>query len=273
MGDITPTLANTQPGIMLVRPTLLSPSPSNASAFKRWTIMHFNDLIHCHFPPGPKGISRALRYTNADGQLLYTIHADDISIWKTQPYYAVSRRLDLENTRDVMQGESAVLQGEHGFGTEPMVWQVVDAAFAIFEETARSPGEGVYHDLPDTLVSGRGEELECELVMLTFTPSRSANNASQEEESKKPPKEFTNLRDRALGSLSERAKVYSSMYRHRPDAQPDMHPPIAEGAHGNGTWMACILVEGKVGEEVRSQLQKEVIGVKVGFWKGEVFMS
>jgi len=235
--------------------------------------MHFNDLLHCHFPSGSRGISRALRYSSADGQLLYTIHADDLSIWQTQPYYAVSRRLDLENMRDVTQGESAVLHGEHGFGTEPMVWQVVGAAFAIFEETARLPEEDAYHDLPDTLVSGRGEELGCELVTLTFIPSHSAGNTSQEEESTKPPKELTSLRDRALESLSGRTKVYSSMYRHRPDAQPDMHPPIAEGAHGNGTWVACILVEGKVDEEVRSQFQKEVVGVKVGFWKGEVFMS
>ncbi|KAJ4992152.1 hypothetical protein SVAN01_02473 [Stagonosporopsis vannaccii] len=271
MGDITPAPASARPGIMLVRPSLHFPTPSNAATFKRWTIMHFNDLLHCLSPPGSRGITRALRYISTDGQLLYTIHADDFSIWQTQPYYEVSRRLDLENTRDVAKGESKVLEEENGFGAEPMVWDVVDAKFGILEECVKLPGEELYHDLPDSLVS-RGEDPGCELVTLSYTPSDTVDSAGQGGELEAPPKELTALRDWALGLLSGKGKVYSSVYRHRSDAQPEMHPPIAEGTDGSGKWVVCILVEGEIGEKVRTQLQNGFGGVKVGLWKGEVFM-
>lgn len=239
--------------------------------------MHFNDLLHCASPSGTKGITRALRYTNTDDQLLYTIHADDLAIWQTQPYYAVSRRLDLESTRAVAEGERAVLQGEHGFGDEPMVWDVVDAKFGILEESAESGEKRAYHNIPDVLLERRGGEPgapTCELVTLTYTPSSSSvGDAGGAEEQKVPPEELIALRDEALGFLGGKAKVYSSVYRHRPDAQPDMHPPVAEGADGNGAWVVCILVEGEIDEDVRVQLQTGLSGVKIGFWKGEVFMS
>ncbi|KZM18564.1 uncharacterized protein EKO05_0002341 [Ascochyta rabiei] len=113
MGDsieITDRVAAAQPGIMIVRPSLHKQTTENAAIFKRWTIMHFRDLLNlAPESPGSKGIFQTLRYRSTTGELLYTIHADDISIWKTPAYYAISRRLDLENTRKIEEGEQAVL--------------------------------------------------------------------------------------------------------------------------------------------------------------------
>ena len=102
MGDSTEPTNNgisNQPGIMIVRPILHEKTMKNAETFKRWTVMHFRDLLNLPPRPDDKGISRALRYTNTKGDMFYTIHADDIRIWRSQPYYEASRRLDLENTR------------------------------------------------------------------------------------------------------------------------------------------------------------------------------
>lgn len=235
--------------------------------------MHFNDLLRCASQPGTQGITRTLRYTNPKGDLLYTIHSDDIAIWDTQSYYAVSRRLDLENTRKVEKGESAVLVGEHGYANEPMVWDVCDARFGIFELNGSAPeGEAQYQDLPPRLLSSQGQEPSapaCALVTLTYKAPSVSTLA--EGEWAAPPDQLARLRDQALMAVGAGGqKVYSSMYRHRLDSQPDNHPPMMEGADGNGTWIVCIFVEGILDDGLRTQLHSD--DVKVGFWKGEVFM-
>ncbi|KAJ8115071.1 hypothetical protein OPT61_g3187 [Boeremia exigua] len=305
MGDVTSSSTSTydttskKSGIMLVRPSLHSQTDENTATFKRWTVMHFNDLLHCPpATPSGKGIIRALRYTNTDGQLLYIIHADDLSIWQTSPYYAVSRRLDLESTKEVASEESAVLSADQDFGDEPMVWHLVDAAFGIFEEHVTSQsGEGEggsYHSLPDSLLLNQEKKIggpQCVFITLTYTSS----SGFQGEDDIAPPKQLTQLQSHALKALSVEYShdrhIYTSVYRHRPEAQPDMHPTIAEGADGCGSWVACIFAEGEAGEAVRTKfhtdlehliqdaMAKERVeerngdwGVKVGVWKGEVFM-
>ena len=286
---------------MLVRPSLYERHEENAETFKRWTAMHFRDLLNLKpSSDNTEGISRTLRYTNADGELFYTIHADDISIWKTQAYYAVSRRLDLENTRTVEEGERPVLPSPHAFGDEPMVWHLVNAEFAILEEH-RGPQPAwdhveAYHSLPLTLLSSQSEKSSvpaCLLVTLTYTSSVSQEEG---EEHSGPPKQLTHLQAEAVTHLSSdysaNNRVYTSIYRHNSDAQPDMHPTIAAGADGNGSWVACILVGGEVSETRRTHLRVQLDdvvnkrarweglgrrkldwGVKVGVWNGEVFMS
>ncbi|KAH6638229.1 hypothetical protein C7974DRAFT_391115 [Boeremia exigua] len=239
-------IADKHPGIMIVRPSLHHETDENAATFKRWTVMHFNDLLHCTPPTSStRGVTHALRYINTDGQMLYTILADDISVWQTPPYYATSRRLDLENTREVVDGENNVLLGEHGFGNEPMVWQLVDAAFGIFKrhaETSLNKGDKTeYQALPHSQVSSTRENFgapESTLVTLTYTSSC----ASKEGDDAVPPEPLAHVKNQVLHSLSAKKtddrKYYHSMYRHDPGAQPDMHPTIAEGADGNGSWVA-----------------------------------
>jgi hypothetical protein len=109
MGDsmeISNGALSKQPGVMIVRPSPYENTKEDAATFKRWTTMHFRDLLNvAPASSDTKGISRTMRYINTAGELFYTIHADDIDIWQTPVYHAVSRRLDLENTRKVEKGE------------------------------------------------------------------------------------------------------------------------------------------------------------------------
>lgn len=272
--------------------------------------MHFRDLLDCSprpstsedshnsensIPDQPlttaQGITRTLRYTNTAGDLLYTIHADDVAVWNTKAYYDVSRRLDLENTRAVEANESVVLENEHDLGTEPMVWQLVNAEFAILEEARQDVGskEDRYQELPSELLSTKGEtptSPPCSLVTLTYT--------SAQDEGEQLPESLTSLQDRVLahmGSLVQyrtSGKVYSTLYRHLPERQPNMHPVIAEGKDGNGSWVACVLMQTDFNGSEREKLKFELDGhverwksqamsvgrdIKVGVWKGEILMS
>lgn len=300
MGDIvSPANSNNikQPGIMIVRPSLQSHTPSNAATFKRWTIMHFPDLLNL----APKtadtqGISRAMRYTNDKGSLFYTIHADDVAVWQTPAYYAVSRRLDLESTRGVEKGEEAVMSApmDAGLGEEPMVWQLVNAEFGIFKEEQppshlEQAKHASYHSIPLTCFSTRGDTPAapaCLLVVLTCASDAAGEDVSE------PQRLLDGVVDYLAVHYASGANIYASLYRHLPGAQPHMHPVIAEGREGNGQWVGCALVETGSDEAGRARLTRQLEdwcvkrksqeytevrgeqwGVKVGVWSGEVFMS
>lgn len=259
--------------------------------------MHFRDLLNCTPPtPGAQGISRTMRYFNTAGELFYTIHADDIRIWKTKAYYDVSRRLDLESIRAVEEGEEAVMPEKHDFGDEPMVWNLVNAEFSICSTHSLpnhqlSGAEWVkpYHSIPLSLLSPNGKTPGAPpslLVTLTYT------GPEDEEHDTSAPQRLLDLQAEAVKHLKsdyadDGAEVWTSVYRHIPDAQPDMHPVIAEGAHGKGGWVVCILTQGEVNEEMHINLQVGLTDlvdkkmrtegslrwdVKVGVWRGEVFM-
>ncbi|KAL1657146.1 hypothetical protein SLS61_000188 [Didymella pomorum] len=291
MGDGTSIPALT-PGIMICRPFLHNDREDDRATFKRWSVMHFRDLLNLPAsPPASQGITRALRYTNSAGELFYTFHADDVKIWASDAYKNRSPRLDLEHTREVEQGEEAVLQGTKVFEgkEEPMVWDICNAEFAILAASPSSPySEYVksYHDIPLALLSPRATKPTappCLLVTLTYA------NAEQDEE---PPKQLTTMRV-AVGDyinaviIKKRAngQVYESMYRHLPDEQPDMHPTIGEGKQGSGSWVVCVLVqaEDKVQKGLEAKIEQLIesmeregdgeCGIKAGIWKGEVFMK
>lgn len=278
---------------MLVRPSLHSKSAENTTTFRRWTALHFRDLLNCPpSEPGAEGITRALRYTNESGDLLYTIHADDIGIWKTQPYYEISRRLDLENTRALGAAEDAVLREGCGFGEGAMVWDLVDARFGIFEEytgkgVERVEGEIYQHVSKEAL--GRPEEERvggapgCALLTLTYT---AATDGGEE-----LPRVMKVLWEKVFEVLWELYGVagfmYSGVYRERGDAQPDLHPLVGEGEDGRGEWVGCFFVKGVVEEEAREKFRKGAEGeikrlreeeggkgwdVKVGVWRGDLFV-
>jgi hypothetical protein len=90
--------------------------------------------------------------------------------------------------------------------------------------------------------------------------------------------------------------VHATLYCHAPDAQPDMLPKISEGEDGRGQWLICALVSsdrdsgdtdhyedeirGGMLESIekwRRRLQEEgalkEVDLKVGVWKGDIFMS
>lgn len=255
--------------------------------------MHFRDLLNLPVPPpASQGITHALRYTNSAGELFYTFHADDVKIWASDAYKNRSPRLDLEHTREIEQGEEAVLQGEKAFEgkEEPMVWDICSAEFAIlsaFPSSLDGTDTKSYHDVPLALLSPRGTKPTappCLLVTLTYTSA---------EEHEKPSKQLTTMRVGVVSYISSiledqaNGRVYESMYRHLPDEQPDMHPTIGEGKHGNGSWVVCVLAQAKLSDEVQEGLQanleqivesmkrKEDGGwdVKIKVWKGDVFMS
>jgi len=293
MGDNTSVPALT-PGIMICRPSLHDVTPDNRATFKRWSVMHFRDLLNLPAPPPAfQGITRALRYTDSAGELFYTFHADDVKIWASDAYNNRSARLDLEHTREVEQGEEAVLQGGKTFEgkEEPMVWDICNAEFAILAASPSSLDEKdakSYHNIPLALLSPSGTKPRappCLLVTLTYTSVEAHDKES---------KQLTTMRVAIVGYINAavlkdqaNGKVYESMYRHLPDEQPDMHPTIGEGKHGNGSWVVCVIVQMEINDEVQEGLQSKIEQVvestkrevdgewdaKVGVWTGEIFMS
>jgi hypothetical protein len=212
--------------------------------------------------------------------------------------------LDLENTRKVEEGEEVVLSAPHSFGDEPMVWHLVNAEFGIFSEHTPStllqyaqrslhPRTQSYHSVPLSLLSAAGEKPAARpslLVTLTY-------NGTEEMEDEEPPKQLRDLKDEAVNCMakdySTDGTVWTSIYRHIPNAQPDMHPLIVEGTDGRGSWVVCILVESEVSHVMQVQLQVRLDDsvearrtmegetrenvlkwtTKVGVWRGELFMS
>ncbi|KAF9699792.1 hypothetical protein EKO04_002193 [Ascochyta lentis] len=288
-----------RPGVMIVRPSLHEQTEEKTATFKRWTIMHFRDLLNlAPASSDAKGISRTMRYTNTAGELFYTIHADDISIWKTPAYYAISRRLDLENTRGVEEGEQAVCPDFKKLGDEPMVWHLVNAEFGIFSEhPIPSAGQDGYQSVASSLLSAKGSQPSapaCVLITLTY----SCVEDEKEDDLQEPPRRLKEMQSEILthfsaGNTSLDGKIFSGIYRHIPSAQPDMHPAIEERAHGNGQWVVCVMIEEEVSEVRRMELKAGLEGridekkrrgkkdgesrvdweMRVGVWKGELFMG
>jgi hypothetical protein len=93
-------------------------------------------------------------------------------------------------------------------------------------------------------------------------------------------------------TTASRETLYTSLYHHAPDAQPEKYPFVPDGQHGKGDWVICTLVVGNADkqlveaglQDVEGQVEEwykraridgslEGIDVKVGAWKGDVFMS
>ncbi|KAH7069289.1 hypothetical protein FB567DRAFT_555117 [Paraphoma chrysanthemicola] len=300
MGSITAP-SPSRAGIMVVNPRLHEPiTTENADIFSRWTKLHFRDLLGIPTESGKTGgVTRTLRFVNGaegsvDGKygygmgmesiLFYTIFAPAISIFRSPQYYAVSRRLDLENTRPLLEGEEKV-----GCEEGLMVWDVVGAYFTIYEEveldgrgdgsTSALSGYAAYADVPESEKEG------VVLVGLGVSASGNAENG-------KVGAETVNELQAGLVEylkttvLKEevKEKVYTTVYRNAgTDAQPDMHPHIGADVVGGGDWLVLLALasgeaskkedlESVVGKWVDGVRSKNISGVEIrlGVWKKEL---
>lgn len=106
------------------------------------------------------------------------------------------------------------------------------------------------------------------------------------------------FRDSLAHTLTDTTQklLYATLYRHAADAQPEMLPKISKGEDGSGEWLICALVGGdrdngaddqfdgevkggmlESAEEWKKDLQEEGalkdMHLKIGVWKGDIFMS
>jgi hypothetical protein len=138
------------PGILVVHPRLHDPSPSNAATFLRWTKLHYRDLLSLPAAAEDGGhVLRAMRFTSLDGndkyghaaptesKYFYLVLATSISAFLTPEYYAMSRRLDLENTRKLADGEEPV------GCKEGMVFDICNAKFSVYQDLDQSGDPGL----------------------------------------------------------------------------------------------------------------------------------
>lgn len=185
----------------------------------------------------------------------YTILANDIAFWHSDQYHEGSRRLDLENTRTLGEGEEPV-----GCEQGKMVWDVCDAKFSIYEEVQSSDDELEVKAYPSHPRS-EGDKRKW-LVGL--------NGEGDENDARKVQKELVGW---LRGGLGVESVLYSSLYRHGgKEAQPDKHPAIEEGRVGSRKWLLIVLVVGGDEDGVEELVEEWGEGVEVGVWRGEVDM-
>lgn len=137
------------PGIMLVRTRIITPRSFTRDQYHAWTRLHFKDLLDMS---SSSSCTLTTRFTATEPVPLgdqwnwpyfNTIHLPDIGILQGKEYSEVSRALDLENTRALVDGESPV-------GKPGLIFNVVDAAFAVYEEEPmeKDPDIKSYQNLP-----------------------------------------------------------------------------------------------------------------------------
>jgi hypothetical protein len=167
----------------------------------------------------------------------------------------VSRRLDLENTRKLEDGEEPV-----GCEEGSMVWDLVNARFAIFEEVP-TPESGV--EPYQTHSAGAGKAW-----IVGVSTSGAETDAKKVQAS---------LLERVKMNVKAE-KMYSSLYRHAgKEGQPHMHPEIENDVVGGGEWLVFVLIVGdglKEGD-VQSVVSEwaKVVEVKYGVWEETMDMS
>lgn len=279
------------PGILLVHPRLLTPSPTTAATFLHWTKLHFRDLLRLD------GVTRAMRfsapetdtgYSHAlDGEegnklpaYVYMCVLDDVRVVKGAPYYGVSRRLRLDEENGEKENEGkAQRDGDDGQDNEEdksMIFDIVDAKFAVYEKLADRTRTKPF-PLPLTATSAK---MKCVLACVSIA------GASGDATDNVPQMLHDSLFDKVNAAVPEALTTYSCLYRWAgEDAQPEMHPLIDIG--GTGQWMVavwvvdekgktlvrekvCALVEGWVGDCATVERAGKV---GFGVWDGEFIMG
>ncbi|KAF2025218.1 hypothetical protein EK21DRAFT_117007 [Setomelanomma holmii] len=226
-------------GIMLVNPRLHDPTSQNADTFERWTKLHFRDLLTDLSDPEHSGshVTRTLRFVASDvnskyghgagteSQYLYTIRTLHIPVFRTPSYYAISRRLDLENTRNLLDGEEEV-----GCEEGSMVWDIVNASFSIFEEADTGSDIPAYSNLP--AANGSVDGIRLIGIGLNGLGDHGVKAL------------FGGLLHYLKSNTGEGLQLYASLYHNvGADAQPDMHPRISADVVGGAEWLFLAAIE------------------------------
>jgi len=215
---------------------------------------------------------------------LYTCLMDDIAFLKTEAYMGVSRRLNLEKSRKLEEGEMGVGFLEEEEGEEKMVFDIVDAQFAVYEEVGGlgREGEKPFQRLPKHLTSRMGAAPKSVLVTVYIDVPLGVGM----DRDTVPQALHDSLLSRFKAVVPPALKPYLSLYRWAGvEAQPEAHPLI--GKDGRGEWMVLLLLVDEEGETlvrghavmlVEGWVEQErgkagVGGIEFGVWEGEVFMG
>lgn len=188
-------------------------------------------------------------------RLFYTVLLSSISLVKSPEYYAVSRRLDLENTRDLLPGEERV-----GCEGGKMVWDLVDAKFAVYEEVQGLQDGMPFKEFPVDKVEGSV------LVAVGVKEGKLGDV-------KRVQKEVV---ANVSGSGRE---VWTSLHRSAgAEGHPDMHPVVDAGGVGGMEWLilAFIVGEGLTSARIDGMLSEwanDRKNMDYGAWSGELFMT
>lgn len=296
-----------KPGMLLVHPRLLHGSGDSSPYFWRWTKLHFRDMINMSAGQHSNGkVTSCLRFARSDEgngyghnpegdtkpMFVYACLVDNLDVLKSKAYDDVSRALNLETTRKLGEDECPVgySEGLEQEGKEPMVFDIVDAKFAVYEEIPTGGGP-TFQNLPPDLLSPLGTmpaTLSTYLIAVNVGLPASAGD------------DMKKISEMLLGRLRKLLpayiKTYSSLYCWKgKEAQPKDHP--FTNAEKNAGWMFMICVSGAIGpiSNVIEWLPKDVFdravsslgyGVDVqvgemvgqdvprgyGIWEGNIFM-
>jgi hypothetical protein len=291
-----------KPGLLLVHPRLHDPTPTNATAFLRWTKLHFRDLLDMP-DTGSGSVTRDLRFVAPDSddaythkkeedgaggeitcpKYMYTCLVNNLAVLKGEAYNGVSRRLNLEKTRGLKNGEVGV-EAQEEEGEEKMVFDIVDAKFAVYEEVeSGSLGSGSFQNLPPHLTSRNGTAAPKSVLVAVYVDVPVGGNTDLGDV---PKTLHSSLLDCVKAAVPPALKLYSSLYRWAGiESQPDLHPLINNS--GRREWMILVLLVDEEGKTlvrehavmlVNGWVKEEkgklgAVGMEVGLWNGEVFMS
>ncbi|RMZ66749.1 calcium calmodulin-dependent kinase [Pyrenophora seminiperda CCB06] len=173
---MTSTL-QTQPaaaGILLVHPRLITPSPATAATFLHWTKLHFRDMLRL------EGITCAMRFSAPEEDPRYSHAVDDegsgklpmylymcllseLDVVRGAPYYAVSRKLKLDEEEEEEEGKD---EEDKENEDESMVFDIVDAKFAVYEK------------LGGATTRTMGGKMKCAVICVSISPDSPSSSTT-----------------------------------------------------------------------------------------------
>ncbi|KAI1530903.1 hypothetical protein PtrCC142_008608 [Pyrenophora tritici-repentis] len=163
---------------------------------------------------------------------LYMCVLSDLGVVREAPYYGVSRRLDL----DEENGEGDGVKKEEREEDKKMVFDIVDAKFAVYEKLV---GRG--------MIPVVEKKTKSVLICVSITPSSPSSTHTDTDAAFVSQSLHDSLLDTVKKAVPPALTTHSCMYRWAGEAaQPDMHPLIDIGV--SGEWMVTVLVVDEEGE-------------------------
>ncbi|KAF2118176.1 hypothetical protein BDV96DRAFT_597049 [Lophiotrema nucula] len=276
------------PGVFLVHCRLYEPSQENVDYFKKWTKLHYRDLTVVPTDPVYGGMTHCLRNIAPEIDSKYSHDAtkpgtvppyfyfcvlDDIKWLETQAYFDASRKLDIENTRSLVEGEEPVGKGG-------MVFDICDARFAVYEEVETGSKVPAYQTLPFKYTTPSS-------TSWTQPPESHIIGIHIKTPTGTPSDTFISLQSAVTDAYpaSSAYKTYTSLYKFNKKAQPAHHPEII--TDDNENWLLVVLlvkdgegdlparkdIEGKVDGLVKTWKEGKDLEPYFGVWDGEVWFG